>query len=72
MGAAITAGVALGVFESFEKATERYIKTRETTKPDESTQEVYQKQFPVFTQAYYSLVSVNNDLSRLAREPRRE
>jgi xylulokinase len=72
MGAAITAGVALGVFESFEKATERYIKTRETTKPDESTQEVYQRQFPVFTQAYYSLVSVNNDLSRLARGYRGE
>jgi xylulokinase len=68
LGAAIIAGVALGVFESFERATAMFIKTRETTLPDKKMLSTYKKVFPLFNEAYSSLVALNNDLAELAQE----
>jgi len=68
LGAAITAGVALGVFESFEKAAEQFIKVTEITPPKEDMRRVYDRQFGLFNKAYASLVPVNEALAELATE----
>ncbi len=68
LGAAITAGVALGVFESFQKAARKFIKVSEVTAPEEETREVYDQQFDVFNKAYASLVPVNQKLAEIAGE----
>ena len=55
MGAAITAGVGIGAFESFE-AAERFINIKEEIKPQYENFEKYGKMKPLFDEAYYSLI----------------
>jgi xylulokinase len=61
-GAAITAGVALGVFRDFPEAVQRFIKVQQTTPPDRQMVETYRRLFPLFNKGYESLVSLNSDL----------
>ncbi|MBW2121502.1 MAG: FGGY-family carbohydrate kinase [Deltaproteobacteria bacterium] len=68
LGAAITAGVALGVFESFQKAAQEFIEIRKVTKPREEIRRVYDRQFELFNKAYGSLVPVNDALAEMARD----
>jgi xylulokinase len=62
LGAAITAGVAIGVFESFGEAVDRFIETQATTPPDKKMVETYRRLFPLFNKSYDSLISVNSEL----------
>jgi xylulokinase len=66
LGAAITAGVALGVFESFEKAAQQFIEVREITHPKDEMREIYDRQFLLFNKAYASLVPVNEAFAQIA------
>jgi len=66
LGAAITAGVALGVFESFEKAAQQFIEVREITHPKEEMRKIYDQQFVLFNKAYASLVPVNEAFDQIA------
>jgi len=68
LGAAITAGVALGVFESFWKAAEQFVKVTEITPPKEDIRRVYDRHFVLFNKAYSSLVPVNEALAEVATE----
>jgi len=68
LGAAITAGVTLGVFQSFEKAAKQFIKVREITPPNEEMHGVYDRQFSLFNRAYASLASINEALAEMATE----
>jgi xylulokinase len=63
LGAAITAGVAVGVFESFGQAVDRFIETQATTPPDEKMVETYRGLFPLFNKGYDSLISLNGELA---------
>ncbi|MCK4788397.1 MAG: hypothetical protein KAV87_31950, partial [Desulfobacteraceae bacterium] len=64
----ITAGVALGVFESFWKAAEQFVKVTEITPPKEDIRRVYDRHFVLFNKAYSSLVPVNEALAEVATE----
>lgn len=57
MGAAITAGVGIGAFESFS-AVDKFIKIQEENKPDLSNNEKYIEMRKLFDEVYYSLKSV--------------
>ena len=63
LGAAIVAGVALGVFESFEKAVQQFIKIREMIVPEPKTKTLYEKRFHVFNKAYAALLPVNEEIA---------
>jgi xylulokinase len=68
LGAAIIAGVALGVFESFEKAAQDFIEVKGITHPKDNMREVYDRQFLLFNKAYESLVPVNEAFAEIATE----
>ncbi len=57
MGAAITAGVGIGTFKSFD-AVNKFIKITEENKPDLSKNEKYAEMKKLFDEAYYSLANV--------------
>jgi len=57
MGAAITAGVGIGAFESFD-VVEKFIKIKEENKPNLSKSEKYVEIKKLFNEAYYSLNAV--------------
>ncbi len=63
MGASIIAGVALGVFDSFDDGVKEYVKRSETIEPKEEWRRVYEEQFPIFNRAYTALCQVNDDLT---------
>ena len=54
MGAAITAGVGIGAFESFD-AAEKFISIKSEIKPQYENSEKYGKMKQLFDEAYYSL-----------------
>jgi xylulokinase len=62
LGAAIIAGVALGIFTDFGDAVSRFIKVQQTTKPKPENVAVYKQLFPLFNKTYDALVGVNSDL----------
>jgi len=68
LGAAIVAGVSLGVFESFEKATQQFIRPQETIPPNDEMNKVYEKVFPIFNRAYAALVAINEEISDMAAQ----
>ena len=68
LGAAIIAGVALGLFESFDEGVEKYIKKKETIEPKEEIAKIYEQQFPLFNRAYSALCPVNDDLHRMSNQ----
>jgi xylulokinase len=63
LGASIIAGVALGVFDTFDDGVKEYIKRSETIEPKEEWRKVYEEQFPIFNRAYTALCQINDDLT---------
>lgn len=66
MGAAITAGVGVGVFDSFD-VVDKFLKIRETKKPQAKNQEIYNQLKPIFDEAYYGLKDVFQKLSAFTK-----
>ena len=61
MGAAITAGVGVGIFENFE-VTERFIKIENTNKPALKNKEKYAQMQELFDEAYSALCGIYEKL----------
>ena len=57
MGAAITAGVGVGLFRDFDEA-DRFLEIRRTVEPDEKAGELYRRLAPVFDETYGALEPV--------------
>ncbi len=55
LGAAILAGVGVGVYSSFEQAVEQTVKIRKTYKPDPANAEVYEKGYKIYRELYENL-----------------
>jgi len=64
MGAAVTAGVAAGVFDGFD-VIERFIRIDSTHEPDPVAAAQYQRMKPIFDKSYHALVDVYEDLATL-------
>lgn len=64
MGAAIAAGVGVGVFDNFDVAS-KFLTIEDTIQPIEANQEVYKKLAPIFDECYQSLVGVYEKLAKL-------
>ncbi|MDP6045605.1 MAG: xylulokinase [Phycisphaerae bacterium] len=64
MGAAVTAGVAAGVFENFD-VIERFVSVDSTHEPDVDAAAAYDKIKPIFEKSYHALVDVYEDLAEL-------
>jgi xylulokinase len=56
LGNAILVGVGEGLFESFEQATEQFIKRERTYQPDAKRHELYEELFGLYNRIYQSLV----------------
>jgi xylulokinase len=54
-GAAIMAGVGVGIYESIEKACDKIIKIKETTNPIKENVEKYEKFYKIYRKLYKSL-----------------
>ncbi|MGL1893516.1 MAG: xylulokinase [Spirochaetaceae bacterium] len=66
IGAAITAGVGLGIFKSFDKITD-FIKIDKTVQPIKANVIKYNKMKPIFESIYQSLIPVYNNIDELQR-----
>ncbi|MDP6634233.1 MAG: xylulokinase [Phycisphaerae bacterium] len=64
MGAAVTAGVASGVFESFD-VIDRFVSVDSTHEPDAAAAAAYDRIKPIFEKSYHALVDVYEDLAKL-------
>ncbi|WP_069997208.1 xylulokinase [Cellulosilyticum sp. I15G10I2] len=64
MGAAIAAGVGIGVFENF-KVINQFLKMEDKIYPIPENQEIYTRMYPIFEQCYTSLVDVYDQLATL-------
>jgi len=64
MGAAVTAGVAVGLFDGFD-VIERFINVDSTHEPDAEAVRQYEKMKPIFEKSYHALVDVYEDLATL-------
>ncbi len=64
IGAAVIAGVGVGVFEDFDEIR-RFLKFEKEVEPNQENQEVYDKLKPVFDKAYDCLVPLYEKLSKL-------
>jgi len=64
MGAAVTAGVAAGVFENFD-VIDRFISVASTCQPDALAAAQYDKIKPIFEKSYHALVDVYEALAAL-------
>ncbi|HWR23661.1 MAG TPA: FGGY-family carbohydrate kinase, partial [Feifaniaceae bacterium] len=64
IGAAVTAGVGIGVHKSFEEVS-RYIAVDAIEEPTAKNTEVYKKMQPIFDKAYFDLVDVFEELCQL-------
>jgi len=64
MGAAVTAGVAAGVFENFD-VIDRFVSVDSSHEPDPTAAAAYDKIKPIFEKSYHALVDVYEDLAAL-------
>ena len=62
-GAAMTAGVGVGVFPGFEEAAERCIRIKSITKPDYENYKKYEKFFKIYKDIHDSLAPVYRKLT---------
>lgn len=63
MGAAIVAGVGLGVFSGFDQAVKNFINVKRVVRPKPEEVELYNKLYKIFQQSYDSITGVNSKLS---------
>jgi xylulokinase len=64
LGAAIMAGVGVGIYENIEKACEDIIKTEETTEPAQKNVEKYQNFYKTYGRLYKSLKKDFSDIDK--------
>jgi xylulokinase len=64
IGAAVTAGVSIGALKGFQDV-EKFTRVDARSEPIPENVETYRRLQPVFDKAYFSLVDVYEDLSRL-------
>ncbi len=64
LGAAVAGGIGVGIFESFDTAR-KLNPDSEVISPVINNVKIYEKLYPVFQKAYYSLLKVYEDLSKL-------
>lgn len=65
LGAAIIAGVALEVFDSFQAGVDRLVVESEVIEPQQDIVQIYQRHFPAYDRAYQALCPVNEELGRI-------
>jgi len=68
LGASIIAGVALGVFDTFDDGVKEYVKRSEIIEPKEEWRRVYEEQFPIFNHAYTALCQINDELTDFSNQ----
>lgn len=66
IGAAITAGVGIGMFDDFS-VVDRFLTVEKTLEPDTKNREVYAAMGPLFSEAYRGLVGVFDGLAALQK-----
>ena len=64
IGAAVIAGVGVGVFDSFEEV-KRFLKFEKTVKPVEEHREDYKKLIPIFDEAYHCMLPLYKKMAKL-------
>ncbi|PRX18160.1 xylulokinase [Orenia metallireducens] len=64
-GAALIAGVGVGVYDSFEEAANSIIKVKEVISPNLESVELYDKQYKLYKQLYVSLKDEFKALSQI-------
>ena len=64
IGAAVIAGVGVGIFEDFHEI-KRFLKFEKEVEPNADTQAVYKKLKPVFDEAYTCMLPLYEKLSKL-------
>ncbi|MCL2622681.1 MAG: xylulokinase [Planctomycetaceae bacterium] len=64
MGAAVVGGVGVGLFPDFE-TIDRFIRIEETIEPNRENQTHYAKMKPLFDKAYFALVDLFADMSKI-------
>ena len=64
IGAAVSAGVGVGVFDGFEEIR-RFLKFEKQVEPNKENQQVYEKLKPVFDEAYTCMLPLYEQLSKL-------
>ena len=62
LGAAILAGIGLGIFSDFDTATKEFVKVKDVYKPSATEMKAYNEIYPIFSEVYDALVSVNSKL----------
>jgi xylulokinase len=64
-GAALVAGIGVGVFASPQDAVARCVRLLDATLPDKATQDFYEKIFAIYKQSQAALAPINHRLSEL-------
>ena len=64
IGAAVIAGVGVGVFDSFQEV-KRFLKFEKTVKPVKEHREDYEKLMPVFDEAYHCMLPLYKKMAKL-------
>ncbi|MBC5659163.1 xylulokinase [Anaerosacchariphilus sp. NSJ-68] len=64
IGAAVVAGVGVGVFESFDEV-KRFLKFEKEVEPNQANQAEYGKLKPIFDQAYHCLEPLYKEMAKL-------
>ena len=62
LGAAILAGIGLGIFSDFNTAAKEFIKVKDVYVPSAAETAVYNEIYPIFSEVYDALVPVNSKL----------
>ena len=65
LGAAMLAGVATGVYDSYEQAVKTTVKIKTTYQPQPKIHQIYQRQHKIYQQLVESLKPVNKALNSL-------
>lgn len=62
LGTAILAGVATGLYQSFESAVEELVKVKEVFYPDPNRNKIYKERFEIYKKIYPALRQINQRL----------
>jgi xylulokinase len=67
IGAAVTAGVGIGVLKDFDEVS-KFIKVEDREMPTQKNVEIYNKLLPLFDEAYYSLTNLYSNMSKYYKD----
>jgi len=62
LGAAILAGKGIGIYSTFEEATQKLIKFKKVFSPRREQKEKYDKKYRIYRKLYFSLKEINSQL----------